>query len=94
MSLERRIRHSGRNRCRPEVEALEDRCVPSGFPLHRHITTTFFYIGEPATPANGFIANDQSAWDGHWVQQYGGVDDPTHRSGFFPAGFVPRANPF
>ena len=42
---------------RPAVEPLEDRCVPSGFPVHRHITTTWFYVGESADAANGFIAN-------------------------------------
>ena len=81
-------------RYRPGVEVLEDRCVPSGLPLHRHVTTTFFYVGEPATAANGFIANVQSAWDSRWEEHYGGVDDPAHRSGFFPAGFVPHENPF
>jgi hypothetical protein len=73
---------------------LEDRCVPSVFPVHRHITTTFFWVGEPAGPANGGIANVASAWDDLWEQHYGGVDDPAHRNGFFPAGFVPQQNPF
>jgi hypothetical protein len=94
MPLGRHTRQPRRQRCRPEVESLEDRCVPSGFPLHRHITTTFFYVGEPATAANGFIPNVRSAWDDFWQQHYGGVDDPVHRNGFLPAGFLPGQNPF
>jgi hypothetical protein len=91
-------KRSGKNTCgrscRPEVELLEDRCVPSGSGVHRGITTTWFYVGEPATPANGFIANAASAWDDLWQQHYGGVDDPVQRSGFFPARFTPQENPF
>jgi hypothetical protein len=76
------------------IEVLEDRCVPSNFALHRHVTTTWFYAGEPADAANGFIANTASAWDDLWARHFGGVDDPAHRNGFFPAGFVPQQNPF
>jgi hypothetical protein len=47
---------------RPAVEVLDDRCVPSGFPVHRNITTTtWFYVGEPADASNGLIANAASA---------------------------------
>jgi hypothetical protein len=76
------------------VESLEDRCVPSGFPVHRGVTTTWFYVGEPADASNGFIANTASAWDDLWQQHYGGVDSPTQRNGYFPAGFTPQQNPF
>jgi hypothetical protein len=67
---------------------------PSRFPIHRYITTTWFYAGGPADEANGLIANMASAWDDLWQQHYGSVDDPAHRSGFLPAGFTPRQNPF
>jgi hypothetical protein len=80
--------------CRPEVELLEDRCVPSDFPVHRNIITTFFWVGEPGDAANGFIPNAASAWDDRWQQHYGAVDDPFHRNDFFPAGFTPQENPF
>ena len=61
---------------------------------HNNIITTFFWVGEPADSDNGNIANSASAWDGQWEQHYGGVDDPTPRQGFYPAGFTPKENPF
>jgi hypothetical protein len=63
-------------------------------PLHRHVTTTFFWVGEPADSDNGDIANAASAWDDSWEQHFGGVDDPEHRSGYRPAAFVPKENAF
>jgi uncharacterized protein (TIGR01370 family) len=62
--------------------------------LHENVSTTVFWIGEPASPDNGFIANDDSAWDECWKEHYGGIDDPTQRAGFLPAGFTPKENPF
>ena len=62
--------------------------------LHEAVSTTIFWIGEPASPDNGFIANDDSAWDECWKERYGGIDDPVNRSGFDPAGFTPGDNPF
>src|SRR5262249_8895748 len=62
--------------------------------LHEAVSTTIFWIGEPASPDNGFIANDDSAWDECWKERYGGLDDPTNRNGFYPAGFTPNDNPF
>lgn len=62
--------------------------------LRENISTTIFYVGEPASPANGFIANDVSAWDECWQSHYGGVDDPFNRNGYLPAGFTPTENPF
>jgi hypothetical protein len=62
--------------------------------LHEAVSTTIFWIGEPASPDNGFIANDDSAWDECWKERYGGIDDPDQRSGYLPAGFTPNENPF
>ncbi|ADV46176.1 endo alpha-1,4 polygalactosaminidase [Nitratifractor salsuginis] len=62
--------------------------------LHRSITSTIFWVGEEAGPANGGISNQPSAWDGLWTLSYGGVDDPEHRNGYLPAGFIPYENPF
>jgi hypothetical protein len=53
-----------------------------------------FWVGEGATPDSGGISNAASAWDGHWEDHFGGVDDPQHRSGWDPVGFLPRENPF
>jgi uncharacterized protein (TIGR01370 family) len=62
--------------------------------LHEAVSTTIFWIGEPAGPDNGFIANDDSAWDECWKERYGGIDDPASRNGFYPAAFAPHDNPF
>jgi hypothetical protein len=51
-------------------------------------------VGEPGDGDNGYIPNSDSTWDVHWLEHYGGVDDPHHRRGWLPAGFVPRENPF
>lgn len=61
---------------------------------HQGITTTWFYVGEPADASNAFISNAPSAWDGQWETHYGGVDKPTGRNGYYPAGFTPKENPF
>jgi hypothetical protein len=69
--------------------------IPSGaYPAHNGITTTVFWVGEAACAANRFSGNEQSAWDSKWLEHYGGVDDPDHRNGYFPAGFTPKENPF
>jgi hypothetical protein len=41
-----------------------------------------------------FRGNQESAWDDRWQEHYGGYDDPDHRNGWYPAGFVPKENPF
>jgi hypothetical protein len=62
--------------------------------LHENVSTTIFWVGEPAAADNGYIANDVSAWDECWQAHYGGVDDPTNRSGYLPSAFTPAENPF
>ena len=64
------------------------------YPTHTNITATIFWVGETAGPDNRNISNASSAWDNHWVKSFGGVDDPVKRSGYFPAAFRPRENPF
>jgi hypothetical protein len=56
--------------------------------------TTLFWVGEPSNAENDFIPNDVSYWDENWQAKFGGVDDPEHRNGYWPAGFVPKENPF
>jgi hypothetical protein len=68
--------------------------VSSKYPVHKNITTTFFWAGEEAGEDNKNISNLPSAWDEQWVKHFGGVDDPNKRSGFFPAKFTPKENPF
>lgn len=61
---------------------------------HSNIVTTIFWVGEGATSDNDFITNSMSAWDESWQANYGGIDSPTSRSGYRPANFTPRENPF
>lgn len=64
------------------------------YPIHKNITTTIFWVGEKANHQNGNIANMDSAWDVRWVEHFGGIDTPDDRSGYYPASFVPKENPF
>lgn len=66
----------------------------SKYPLHKNITTTYFWAGEEAGADNKNISNLPSAWDEQWVKHFGGVDDPNKRKGIFPAKFTPKENPF
>ncbi len=69
--------------------------LPHGnYPIHKKITTTIFWIGEKANYQNGNIANRDSAWDMRWLEHYGGIDTPDDRSGYYPASFIPKENPF
>ena len=61
---------------------------------HTNIITTYFWVGEKASPDNGYIANDQSAWDENWATHFGGEDTPNARNGYYPAAFIPKENPF
>ena len=66
------------------------------YPLHRRVTATVFWIGEPR--GHGSSENNAvSAWDDLWRAHYGGLDDPGPRiavNGWFPTGFTPKENPF
>jgi hypothetical protein len=56
-----------------------------------------FWIGEPPTPENGFIATMQSAWDDLWEAHYRGPDMPQPRYGHGPLWSLlipPGENPF
>jgi hypothetical protein len=61
---------------------------------HKNITVTIFWIGEQSSPENDYIPNDKSVWDTKWEEHYGGFDDPSNRSGFYPKGFIPHENSF
>jgi hypothetical protein len=68
----------------------------TSYPVHRAVTATVFWIGEPK---GGGSSEDNaiSAWDDAWLKHYGGVDSPAPRgaaNGWFPAGFRPKENPF
>src|SRR3989344_472623 len=65
----------------------------SSYPIHRNITATVFWVGEPQ---GGGSSEDNaiSAWDDNWQQSYGGFDDPENRDGYYPVGFTPKETPF
>ncbi len=63
------------------------------FPWRRNVQVLIFWIGQPASPTNP-IANNSSAWNPNWLDDFGGVDDPLERNGFFPKKFAPKINPF
>jgi hypothetical protein len=62
--------------------------------LHRNITATVFWVGEPGDASNDYIQNRSSFWMDNWMAAYGGVDDPQDRCGYAPCGFTPQENPF
>lgn len=63
-------------------------------PVHNNILTTVFWVGERAAPNSGWSSNLDSAWDSRWKENFGGLDSPVYRRGFFPARFQPKQNPF
>jgi hypothetical protein len=63
-------------------------------PTHKGIRTTVFWIGERAKPNSGWSSNLNSAWDIRWKENFGGLDSPILRKGFYPAKFRPKQNPF
>lgn len=60
---------------------------------HRNVVATVFWVGERASAHNP-TPNTRSAWDGNWVSNFGGCDDPERRAGYLPASFTPLLNPF
>ncbi len=63
-------------------------------PIHKDILTTIFWVGERAKPRSGWSSNLDSAWDMRWKENFGGLDSPVYRTGFFPSKFRPKQNPF
>lgn len=80
---------------RPDDE-IEDQVIQAlhNAPLHKEILTTVFWVGERAKPNSGWSSNLDSAWDMRWKENFGGLDSPVYRKGFFPAKFRPKQNPF
>ena len=63
------------------------------FTWQRDVPVTIFWVGEDASQNNP-VHNHASSWNPNWMRDFGGVDDPDNRNGYFPAGFMPRLNPF
>jgi hypothetical protein len=66
----------------------------SKYPLHTGIVATIFWAGQGPSADTGWSQNYDSAWDIHWMEHYGGYDDPNNRNGWYPAAFTPKENPF
>lgn len=65
-----------------------------GYPTHRNIRTTMFWVGEPPDSDNHDITNTASAWVDNWTEEFGGVDNPDKRCGYKPCDFAPKENAF
>ena len=71
------------------------------YPWKTQVTCTIFWIGEPTSERNP-TSNGKSSWDGQWLTNFGGLDDPDPAnrianpttSEFRPKNFVPKLNPF
>ena len=71
------------------------------YPWKTQVTCTIFWIGEPSSERNP-ASNGKSSWDGQWLTNFGGLDDPDPAnrianpttSEFRPKNFVPKLNPF
>jgi hypothetical protein len=78
------------------AQVIEESPAPwrnSSFGWHHQISTTVFWVGEPATQNNP-VSNVASAWNPNWLDSFGGFDDPIRRSGYAPEGLLPQENPF
>lgn len=76
------------------TDGVSDEASSSKNSSHENITVTYFWVGESASDANGFISNLASAWDENWTLHYGGEDTPNSRTEYYPAAFIPKKNPF
>lgn len=66
--------------------------LPEGH-WHKDIPATVFWIGTDITqwsPKGIF----RSAWDEHWIRNYGGEDSPKARAGLLPGTHAATLNPF
>jgi hypothetical protein len=75
------------------VSETSREALRSSYPWKRNVVATVFWVGEEPTENNP-TPNDKSAWDVNWMAHFGGYDDPAQRSGWGPAAFTPRLNPF
>ena len=83
-----------KHRIHTDMDEDEIASVLQEAPVHKGILTTVFWIGERAKPNSGWSDNIDSAWDSRWKENFGGLDSPILRKGFFPAKFRPKQNPF
>jgi hypothetical protein len=74
-------------------------------PWHYDIVATTFWVGEVMDPSASDGSQEISAYDPHWMRNYGGCDGVvvggrcqtetrTAANGFFPTHMTPKQNPF
>jgi hypothetical protein len=78
----------------PAVQSTGASADNSAEVFYHEVLATVFWVGEGATGENDFISNYASAWDSHWAEIFGGIDDPDERCGYRPCDFTPGENPF
>ena len=71
--------------------AASDRAIRYQHSWKRDIPLSLFWVGQPLEDDT---QRTSSAWDPNWLQNFGGVDDPKRRNGYFPEGVDPQMNPF
>ncbi|MFH1822606.1 MAG: hypothetical protein ABH830_02800 [Patescibacteria group bacterium] len=71
----------------------QDKTPVSAYPIKK-VMTTYFWVGEKSGEDNNYISNKESYWDENWQDNFGGVDSPEDRCGYFPCAFTPNENPF
>lgn len=78
---------------------------PTGYPIHRDIVATTFWVGEILDPHSLDGSQVMSTYDNRWMAHYGGCDGVVESSrcrteprsavnGFFPTRMTPLQNPF
>ncbi len=75
------------------VEEVPDSWVTKSYPWHYQTRATVFWVGEKPTARNP-VSNVASSWDPNWEANFGGYDHPFKRTGYHPAAFEPKMNPF
>ena len=79
--------------------------VGSGYPWHRGIVSTTFWVGEIFDPDASDGSQEISTYDSDWLGSYGGCDGivsggdcrteaRTSANDYFPTSMTPRENPF
>ena len=85
----RKLREAALVEMEPRIDAPSAPRSLAAYRWKQDIVTTIIAVGETKDAR-------RSAWDEHWMKNFGGIDapDPAQRRDFRPNAFVPRLNPF